>query len=74
MKLNLFSAAKYTYSCNDKTEKEDGCDKVEQTILGHAFTETCVCTGNLCNSASAGKINFILAFSCLIPAFFKYAF
>merc|ERR1712203_531608 len=59
----------YTYSCSDKTEKEDGCHKVEQTILGLSINaETCVCTGNLCNSASARGINFILAFFCLLTA------
>ena len=73
--VQLFSVSGYTYSCNDKTEKEDGCHKVEQTILGLSINaETCVCTGNLCNSASARGINFILAFSCLMIALLKYVF
>merc|ERR1712037_435095 len=38
------------YRCSGKIEKEDGC------IMGNGTnyyqkTETCVCTGNLCNSA-----------------------
>ena len=71
----FFSVSGYTYSCNDKTEKEDGCHKVEQTIMGLSINaETCVCTGNLCNSASARGINFMLAFSCFMTALLKYVF
>ena len=72
LSYKLFSVNRSTYSCTGKIEIEDGCYMAEQTHR-HKKTETCICTGNLCNSAFTRKINFIIAFSCLVISLVKFA-
>jgi len=61
----------------------DGCKKDENKganeFLGgltgqEASSETCVCTGNLCNSARSNQFNLILAFLCTFLALFRFAY
>ena len=54
------------YSCSDNSVKKEECNVIEGTFAGITVkTTTCVCTGNLCNSAATFQLNFILAFSLL---------
>jgi len=63
----------YLYSCGDKKVQAEGCVKEEKNIAGLVTqkTERCVCTGNLCNSASNQGINFYMALSCFLIAYFR---
>lgn len=68
-------AGTYIYGCGGKTINEVGCVKNDQKLAGLVTikNEKCVCTGNLCNSASTKGINFIAAFSCFIIAYLRFA-
>jgi len=57
---------KILYGCHDGIAP-DGCETLEHG-------EWCICTGNLCNSSSTNSVNFMLALSCLMIAYFKFAF
>jgi len=62
----------YLYSCGDKDQAE-GCIKEEKDFGGLVTqkTERCVCTGNLCNSATNQGISFIMTLSCFLVAYFR---
>ena len=48
----------------------DGSSLIVIGGKGTQKTERCVCTGNLCNSASNQGVNFIMALSCFLIAYF----
>ena len=73
LSYETFSVNRSEYSCSGKIQQEDGCVMANQTNYYYKKEETCVCTGNLCNSGFTREINFIIAFSCLLISLVKFA-
>ena len=49
---------------------KNGCEKIESEVLGEkVIAETCVCRGNLCNSASQMEVNIKKLLLCLVLRF-----
>ena len=73
LSYETFSVNRSEYSCSGKIQQEDGCVMANQTNYYYKKEETCVCTGNLCNSGFTREINFIIAFACLLISLVKFA-
>ena len=65
-----------SYGCSrDKNVRSEGC--VKETIKNYSGEvireiEKCVCTGDLCNSASIKGVNFIMALACFLITYFRF--